>query len=470
MADWDRRTTQQLAKQREALVKTQVVDVVGPFSPWWRARLKTLGRTATAAGSLAGLTQLPAAGERDICPDGNPAGAAGLVVQAGETGFALHAQGPVLRKALASRLARPSSYRAVVEADTRPTSFVWAGLGMRFPVASTRSDLDVVARAGARMWKVLGLTGADVVVSALSPLPTASVQALQLGALGAGSPLLAPGDDSTEVAAALRLVPATVLALPSASAEALLDDLCELDAPLGQLKTVLLIGAPYDDERAGVRAALTRAGVPDSCLVLAAHVPDGHRLMWAECRQSGGRTGLHTYPDLEVVQFVDPETGEDAAATSGAREVVVTQLGLRGSALLRWRTGDVADALAEDACKSCGRTVPRVVGLRAGALVPMLALRTGVRAVDLRGVAGALVGRSDVVDWRIVIGPSDRDDADEVVVHVVPPEEAEPADVAVAVARDIRSVAGLLPSQVVVAVDGELPSAGVPLSRRVLSR
>src|SRR3712207_1929701 len=104
MADWDRRSTQQIAKQREAAVRTQVVDAVAPFSPYWRARLKALGRTATQTGTVAGVSALPAVGERDVCPDGDPAGAAALVLQAGETGFALHAQGPVLRRALASRL------------------------------------------------------------------------------------------------------------------------------------------------------------------------------------------------------------------------------------------------------------------------------------------------------------------------------------------------------------------------------
>jgi hypothetical protein len=299
-------------------------------------------------------------------------------------------------------------------------------------------------------------------------LPTASTQALQLGALGAGSPLLHAGDDVDDLAAALRLVPATVLALPSATAAAVLDDLDDAEAPLTSLTTVLLVGAPYDDERARVRAALTRVGLPDSCLVLAAHVPDGHRLMWAECRASAGRTGLHTYPDLELVQMVDPETGE--SVSRGGGEVVVTQLGFRGSALLRWRTGDVAEGLVEDACPSCSRTVPRVLGVQAGALVPLLALRTGASAVDVRGVAAALVGRPDVADWRLVLGQSRRDDADEVLVHIVLPDSADPADVAVAVARDVRAASGLLPTQVVVTASGDLPSDGVPLSRRVLSR
>jgi len=91
------------------------------------------------------------------------------------------------------------------------------------------------------------------------------------------------------------------------------------------------------------------------------------------------------------------------AVGSGLYEVVLTQLGLRGSALLRWRTGDLADSLEEARCPACSRTVPRVVGTRRGALVPALALRTGLRRVDLRSVSGALVGRADVADWRVLV-------------------------------------------------------------------
>ena len=444
-------------------MRTQVVDAVGPFSPFWRGRLKALGRTASSVASLSGLASLPAAGERDLCPDGDPAGAAGLVLQAGESGYALHAEGPRLRQALTRRLAAPSSYRALVEQDTRPTSYVWAGLGLRFPVASTRSDLDVVARAGARLWQVLGLTRADVVVSALPTLPTAQTQALQLGALGAGSPLLAPGPRTEAVVGALALVPATVLVVPALGGADLVEALADAEAPLSTLRTVLVAGAPDEDEREDLRAALADAGL-DKAVVLGVHVPDGHRLMWGECRASGGSTGLHTYPDLEVVDLVDPESGEKG---SGAGEVVVTQLGLRGSALLRWRTGDLADAVAEGTCPGCGRTVPRVVGLRRGALVPELALRTGSKPVDLRAVASAAGGRPDVRDWRVVLGRSARDDADELLVHVVPAAGADAAEVAVGVARDVRVACGLLPTQVVVVEDGRLPT-GDGLTRRVL--
>lgn len=456
---WDRRTPTQQASTRSAALRSQVVDAVAPFSPFWRARLAELGRSATDVATLQGLRDLPAVGERDLCPDGDPAGAAALVLQAGESGWALHAEGPVLRRALASRLVRPGSYRAVVEADTRATSFVLAGQGLRFPVASTRHDLDVVARAGARLFQVLGLSRADLLVAALPLEPSAALQALQLGALGAGAPALFPGADPDEVAAALRLLPATVLAVPAQGGDVLLDDLDEAGASLDAVRTVLLVGAPDDAERAAVAEALARAGA--TARVLAVHVPDGHRLPWGECAPEHG---LHTFPDLEVLDLVDPESAQEAAYG----ELVLTQLGMRGSALLRWRTGDVVERIDVDPCPGCGRTVPRVVGLRRGSLVRPLALRDGRRLVDLRAVTAGLEGRADVRDWRVVVGPSPRDGADELLVHVLP--SGDPTEVAVAVAKDVRAAAGLLPTQVVVAGDTDALPAGEGPSRRVVVR
>ena len=64
-----------MRKAREAAVRTQVVDAVAPFPPFWRARLKALGRPAASVPIRPGPAGLPAVGERDGCPDGDLTGA-----------------------------------------------------------------------------------------------------------------------------------------------------------------------------------------------------------------------------------------------------------------------------------------------------------------------------------------------------------------------------------------------------------
>lgn len=450
----DRRTPAQSSAARDRAVRSQVQDVVGPFSPLWRDRLRALGRTAAEVVSAPALATLTAVGERDLCPGGDTGGAAGLVLQADGGAPGLVSAGPAPRGGLLAR--RPAS--------ARPASLAWTGLGVRFPVASTRADLDLITRAGERAWSVLGLTDADVLVGGLPTAPTTELQALRLAALGAGAPAVFPGQECLAVLEALRLLPATVLALPTGTAVRQLHELGAAGAPLGGLSLLVLVGAPDEGERSRVEQALASAG-GGTADVAAVHVPSGHRLLWAECRPSvrGGRgAGLHTLPDLELVQLVDPETGTDAPGP-GPREPALTQLGLRGSALLRWRTGDLVEGVEDGPCPACGRSVPRVTGLRRRALVPALALRSGTRAIDLRAVAAALGGSTDVEDWSAVVRTGPRGD-EQLLVHVALPWTSDPADAAVSVVRDVRTACGALPSQVVLGRAGELPRGDVRLS------
>jgi phenylacetate-coenzyme A ligase PaaK-like adenylate-forming protein len=460
---WDRLSDKARQRLQDQLVREQV-RAVAAGSAYWKQRFAAIARPASSVTSADKLASVPAVGERDVSPTGDPAAMAALVLHGGERHFALHAPGPTLRKALRKKAMRSRDYPRIVARETRATSYGWTGLGFRYPVASTRGDLDVLARTGARLWSVIGATADDALVAAV---PSGSVEhmALHYAALGAGAPALFPGADPAEVVTAATLAPPTVLAVAAPAAAELLDGLHEAGVPLRQLRTLLLVGAPTDDERSAARRALAGAGAAGDAVVLAAHVPSGGRLMWAECRPSTGGTGLHSYPDHDLVQLIDAETGEPAAA-DGAGELVLSQLGLRGSALLRWRTGDLAAAIETAPCPACQRRVPRLVGVRRAALV--VGTDSG-RPLDLRAVAGALAGRADLADWRVVVGGRSRDGRQQVVVHLAPSGDA--GEAAVGAAADIRAAAGMLPSQLVVADNGQLGAlAGERLTRRMLVR
>lgn len=454
---WDAHSAKSLASLQDTLVSEQVRHSIAPFSPLWRRRFGELGRKSAAIRTVNDLTTIPAMGERDVSPSGDPGGMAAMVLQAGETGFALHAHGPALRRAMRLRLTRDDAYQRVVDADTRSTSYVFTGGSFSYPIASTRADLDLVSRAGARLWSVLGLTANDVLISALAPAARTEHVALEYAALGAGAPAIFPGGRPADLAAALRLAPPSVLALPSATAAAVLDGITDLTS----VRTALLVGAPTDAERLAAAHALSRAGAPGDIAILAVHAPTGARVLWGECRAQAGSTGFHTYPDLEVVQVVDPDTGEHV---TGAGELVLTQLGFRGSALFRWRTADVVSGISTDPCPACGRRVPRVEGVRRNALVSGLG-EDG--AIDLRAVAAALAGRTDITDWRLTVGRRHRDGASKVVLHLA--DAGEDARSVIAAATDIRAVAGVLPTQIVAGHPEELRMLpGTPVSSRIL--
>ena len=458
---WDRLGDRARQRLQDQLVREQV-RAVAAGSAYWKQRFADIARAPSTVTSVEKLATVPAVGERDVSPAADPAAMAALVLHGGEGHFAMHTTGPTLRRALRKKAARSRDYPRIVARETRATSYAWTGLGFRYPLASTRGDLDVLARAGARLWSVIGATPDDALIAAV-PYGSVEYAALHYAALGAGAPALFPGTDPVEIVAAATLAPPTVLAVIAKDAPEVLDRLRDADAPLRQLKTLLVVGAPSDDERTAARQALAGLGAAGDAVVLAVHAPSGGRLLWAECRQSGGGSGLHTYPDHDLVQVVDAETGEPTAA---AGELVLTQLGLRGSAVLRWRTGDLVGAIETAPCPACQRRVPRLAGVRRAALV--VTTDTG-RSIDLRAVAGALAGRADLADWRVVVGARPRDGRQQVVVHLAP--KADPGEATVGAAADIRAAAGMLPSQLVVADNGELRQlAGQPLTRRMLLR
>ncbi|HTY89856.1 MAG TPA: hypothetical protein VMC84_01640 [Methanocella sp.] len=130
------------------------------------------------------------------------------------------------------------------------------------------------------------------------------------------------------------------------------------EAEFSSLRIALLSGSTLDGPlRSKLQGMLEKAGA-SPVLVDSYAVP--------ECRQSfpgcPGGTGYHTYPDVHIWECVDVKTGEPVGP--GERgELVFTSIDGRGTALLRYRTGDIAEGgIVYGECESCGRTVPRIVG------------------------------------------------------------------------------------------------------------
>jgi hypothetical protein len=136
------------------------------------------------------------------------------------------------------------------------------------------------------------------------------------------------------------------------------------------------------------------------------------RTLWGECRPASADPdeatyGLHTYPDLEILQVRDVASGADAPeATPG--EIVVTSLGWRGTALIRVATGAWTAGLNVSApCPACGRTVPRLApaGVDAAWQPRVRSARGGTTRADLRAAHQVLtpdvLERMGVRDWSL---------------------------------------------------------------------
>lgn len=147
------------------------------------------------------------------------------------------------------------------------------------------------------------------------------------------------------------------------------------------------------------------------------------RCAWTECPTDIDiSSGYHTYPDKEVFEVIDPNTGEVKKEGEDG-EIVYSNIDARGSCVLRYRTGDLVEGgIVYSPCPYCGRTVPR--------LSSDISRATNVKNLRLSKIKGALVNLNalehllddnQLIDqWQIEIKKKNNDpfEVDELVLYV----------------------------------------------------
>ena len=220
------------------------------------------------------------------------------------------------------------------------------------PIGYTATDLERLAEVGRAGLEMAGVTPTDVLVSVYPPGPTLGFWQVQLGARRAGVPslFLGPGVAPEDLA---RLRP-TVLAGRGGDLIRLLEEGRDAGFSFAGLTTLLVVGEPVDPAR---RARLLElgGGANGSAAVVAMWAPPGVRALWTECRDG---IDVHTWPTAEVVELIDPLSGESVPPGADG-EMVWTPVGWMGSVVVRLRTG-VYGCIDDTACVSCGRTSPRL--------------------------------------------------------------------------------------------------------------
>lgn len=410
VAPWDRRSTADQRRLTSGALATWLPAVTSA-APFHAARAE--GVDPRLLTDVRGLHRLPPSRERDLLADA--VGGSSAVLRPTEAQVKATADdGTIRRIAQGIRRGGAEGKRDAILQAYRPVQLHRGGVDGQLLVASSRSDLDLMHRTGARAAAVLGLRDDDVVVSAVPSGP--SLDHLGVVHLAAGAGLTAlhargAGAGLLEVARLSASLSTSVLVVPVGEAEALGAALVQVGEVLPRLRLVVTVGPPpAGDVRDRIAEAF--AGVPVA--VRALHGPSAGRSLWAECAE--GPHGLHTYPDLEVLEVLDPLTGTPA---EGHGDLTITSVGWHGTALVRFQTGSWVDPLTTDPCPGCGRTVPRIVGDVVPHAWELPVALGGGRSgwVDLRGVGVVAAATPEVSDWRAELrGPGDGADRDRLLV------------------------------------------------------
>ncbi len=133
----------------------------------------------------------------------------------------------------------------------------------------------------------------------------------------------------------------------------------------------------------------------------------------------GELTGYHTYPDLELWYCIDPKTGERVGPEEKG-ELVWTALGGRGTIVMNYRTGDIAEeGIRYEKCPYCKRNVPIISS--------MISRISEIKKVKFDKVKGTLIDLNQFYDimpeyenideWQIILKKGDSM-MDELIINI----------------------------------------------------
>jgi phenylacetate-CoA ligase len=156
------------------------------------------------------------------------------------------------------------------------------------------------------------------------------------------------------------------------------------------------VGPEY---KARLREMLAQIGSPGVQIYVTYGMTEAKKAWMETADAPDSRYAL--YPDFEIVELINPDTGEPVPEGEPG-EIVLTHIAGSGSVVLRYRTGDRAkEGLVYDRCPHTGLVLP-------------LLGTTIYRVSEIKKVKGTLVdfnelfsyfnAQKEIAEWQLVIG------------------------------------------------------------------
>lgn len=182
---------------------------------------------------------------------------------------------------------------------------------------------------------------------------------------------------------------------------------------------------------------------------------------WGECPTPVKiSSGYHTYPDKEIFEVIDPETGE--VKNEGEEgELVYTNIDARGSCVLRYRTGDlVKGGITYEKCPYCKRTVPRISSeiTRAYNIKSLRLSKVKGALVNLNTFGQILEGEKGVEEWQVEIRKKDNDpyEVDELIIYLSLGRSVDHQEIKERLKNKIHDATEVTPNEIVVVPHKEM--------------
>ncbi|MBS3948204.1 MAG: hypothetical protein KGZ57_07910 [Dethiobacter sp.] len=358
-------------------------------------------REAWAAGgaprSLADLVKMPFTVKDDLLsPPGNPTGYLRYMLEAPAAAVA---GGGMLGKLLGKK-----TTDSVLDKNQTSQFFFSAGrTGRLTPYVYAIHDIEQLRETGLRLLDVLGLTQDDTMVNAMPYLPNLCFWQVYYATVSLGATALQSGGGRIlglpKIMTALENMDATTLFTTPGYAEFLLYSAIHYKVRLPELRNIIVGYAPAPlpvIKRLEVLARMV--GHPEATVKRVYYLNEA-KAAWGECAPG---SGYHFYPDHSFLETVTPV----APHLPGQSELVLTNLDVKGSCVVRFRTGDTIAGIAYDTCPVCKRGLPRLTGeLERLQEIKKVIVNGEEKLLNLNSLYGLLAAEPDILLWQAVVSP-----------------------------------------------------------------
>jgi phenylacetate-CoA ligase len=453
-----RKTLRELQAKR---LRAYLRDVVLPFHSHYREVFSSYGLDWRAIETLDDLQRIPFTSKSDLL--GGADRAREFVITPDPHRLARRPStivrglllGPGRARRELDREFRPILMTSTTGRSAEPVPFVY-----------TAHDLAALQTAGFRMMQLAGASRSDRILSMFPFAPHLAFWQTHYAGTEFGVFLLSSGGGKTigtegNIRMLRRLNPDVLLGMPTfvyhVLREAALDGVrCD------KLRAIALGGEKVPQGlRRKLRECASYVGARNISVISTYGFTEA-KMAWCECLfpVDSEPSGYHLYPDLGIVEIIDPETG--ALKDDGQPgEIVFTSLDARGSCVLRYRTGDVIEGgLIYEPCPYCHRVMPRLLG--------RISRCSDVREMQLDKVKGTLVDFNElehvlddmarVGSWQIELRKANDDpmEVDELVLHVCLGDGGEESSVSKEINRCLFERAELHPNRIEFHTDAEM--------------
>ncbi len=433
---WDHLPPKEYLAAQEHHLARYIRELVYPLSPYYRELFDYNRIKPQVIRSVRDLSLIPFTTKADIAPlPDKPEIPFYLVLEPDRERIESRASVRFRHRLLRLTYGK-KGYSELMDREFLPVHyhFTIGRTALPTPILYTRYDLHRLREAGRRIFELAELDRSDVVINAFPFAPHLAFWMTYFATEAVGMPALHTGGGrilgTRRILEALERLRATVLTATPSYAYHLLRLAAREGRDLSQLHTLILGG---DRLPAGLKdkmlELLGKVGSMQPAVIATYGFTEG-RVAWSECRASAlskeEGSGYHLFPDMEIIEIIDPETGYRVEEGQDG-EVVYTSLDWRGSVLLRFRTGDlVKGGIVHSPCPYCGRSLPRL-GLeitRTSEYKEFELTKLKGTLVDLNAFYPLLSGHKDVLEWQLEIRKHNDDpyDLDELHLHIAPAE------------------------------------------------